>query len=85
MLLQAAPPRTAAAWVVGSSRARWTAPDGQARSGQIPVSAGLAAGHTVGLWVDAAGWPTGPPPGHGAAVAREAAAPAVATAALVAA
>ena len=36
-------------------QARWTAPDGRARTGAIPVSAGLAAGHTVPLWVDDGG------------------------------
>ncbi len=41
--------------------ARWTAPDGRARTGQIPVSARSAAGHVVPLWVDAAGSPAGPP------------------------
>jgi hypothetical protein len=63
-------------------QARWTAPDGRARAGAIPVSAGLAAGHTVPLWVDEAGLATGPPPGHGAVLAREATAGVVATVAL---
>jgi hypothetical protein len=54
-------------------QARWTAPDGRARSGAIPVSVGLAAGSTVPLWVDVAGRPTGPPPSHPAVLAREAA------------
>ena len=70
--------------VLGSSQvqARWTAPDGRVRTGAIPVSAGLAAGHTVPLWVDEAGLRTGPPPSHRAALAREAAAGVVATVAL---
>ena len=70
--------------LLGSSwvQAWWTAPDGRARSGAILISAGLAAGQTVPLWVDEAGSPTGPPPSHRAALAREAAAGAVATAAL---
>jgi hypothetical protein len=55
-------------------QARWTAPDGRARAGAIPVSLGLAAGRTVPLWVDVAGWPTVPPPSHPAVPAREAAA-----------
>jgi hypothetical protein len=55
-------------------QARWTAPDGRARSGAIPVTVGLAAGSTVPLWVDVAGWPTGPPPSHSAVLARESAA-----------
>jgi hypothetical protein len=83
VVLQAAPP-PAAGGVVGSSRvqAQWIAPDGRERSGRIPVSVGVAVGDRVRLWVDAAGSPAGPLPDHGAAVAREAAAPAVATAAL---
>ena len=48
--------------------ARWTAPDGQARAGQIPVTVAVAAGQTVRLWVNAAGTPTGPPPNRGAVV-----------------
>ena len=60
-------------------QAWWTAPDGRARAGSIPVSAGMTAGHTVSLWVDAAGLPTGPPPSHGAVLAREATAGVVAT------
>jgi hypothetical protein len=70
--------------LLGSSpvQAWWTAPDGRVRSGAIPVSAGLAAGHTVPLWVDEAGLPAGPPPSHGATLAREAAAGVVATVAL---
>jgi hypothetical protein len=69
---------------LGFSRvqARWIAPDGRVRSGPILVSAGLAAGHTVPLWVDGAGLPAGPPPGHGATLAREATAGAVAAVAL---
>ena len=51
--------------------ARWTAPDGRARAGQIPVSAAVARGQSVGVWVDAAGTPTGPPPRTGAVVADE--------------
>jgi hypothetical protein len=58
--------------------ARWTAPDGQARAGQIPVTLAVAAGQTVRLWVNAAGTPTGPPPNRDAMVPDEAAAAAVA-------
>jgi hypothetical protein len=85
VLLQAAPVPAASAGGVLSYphvRARWTAPDGRARTGQIPVSTALAAGRTVRLWVDAAGSPTGPPPDHRAALAYEATAAVVATAAL---
>jgi hypothetical protein len=82
-VLMQAPPAPARE-VVGYSRvrARWTAPDGRARTGQILVSTGLTAGRTVPLWVDAAGSPTGPPPTHRAAMAREATAAVVAAAAL---
>jgi hypothetical protein len=84
VLLQAAPPPAAAGGILGVSRvrARWIAPGGQARSGRIPVSAHLAAGRTVRLWVDAAGWPTGPPPDNWAVLTRQAAAPVVVSAAL---
>src|SRR5262249_59015002 len=43
-------------------RARWTAPDGRARAGEISVNGALPAGRTVLLWGDAAGFPAGPPP-----------------------
>ena len=58
--------------------ARWTAPDGQARTGLIPVSAAVAAGQTVRVWVDAVGTPTGPPLTTGTVVADEVRAAAVA-------
>jgi hypothetical protein len=82
VLLQAPP--APAREVVGYSRvrARWTAPDGRARTGQILVSTGLAAGRTVRLWVDAAGSPAGPAPAHRAAMAVEATAAVAAAAAL---
>jgi hypothetical protein len=84
VLRQAAPAPSFSRGVLGFTlaQARWTAPDGRARAGLIPVSAGLAAGHTVPLWVDKAGLPTGPPPSHRAVLAREATAGVVATAAL---
>src|SRR5215467_5026358 len=41
--------------------ARWVAPDGQARYGNIAVETGMAAGRSVPIWVDAAGRPTDPP------------------------
>jgi hypothetical protein len=83
VLLQAAS-APAAGEVFGYSRvlARWTLRDGRARTGQIPVSSGLAAGRTVPLWVDAAGSPAGPLPGHRAVLTLEAAAAAGAAAAL---
>jgi hypothetical protein len=83
VLLRAAP-ASAAGEVLGYSQvlARWRAPDGRARTGQIPVSTGLAAGRAVPLWVDAAGSPAGPPLNHWAVLTREAAAAAGAAAAL---
>ena len=45
------------------ARARWTAPNGTARSGQILVMAGAAAGSTVRIWVNASGAATDPPAG----------------------
>ena len=82
VLQQAAPSFSREVLGFPQVQARWTAPDGRVRAGPIPVSAGLAAGHTVPLWVDEAGLPTGPPPSHGAVLAREAAAGVVATVAL---
>jgi hypothetical protein len=42
-------------------RAMWTAPDGARRTGMVPVPPVTQAGGTVRVWVDAAGWLTGPP------------------------
>jgi hypothetical protein len=42
-------------------RARWTAPDGARRAGDIAAPPGTRAGRTVLLWVDASGQPTGRP------------------------
>jgi hypothetical protein len=63
--------------------ARWTAPNGKVRVGDIPVEVGLTAGRKVRLWVDAAGTPTDVPLTHRAAVARAVTAAAIATAALL--
>jgi len=63
--------------------ARWVAPNGQARSGRIPVEVGIAAGRTVPVWVDAAGRPTDAPLTDRAVQARAATVAAVATLALV--
>ena len=46
------------------ARARWTAPDGTARSGQILAPAGTPAGRTVRIWVNPAGVNVDPPVGH---------------------
>ncbi len=40
---------------------RWTAPDGQPRSGLIATSQGVAVGNTTRIWVSRAGSPTGAP------------------------
>jgi hypothetical protein len=63
--------------------ARWIAPDGQARSGKIPVVEAMAAGRQVRIWVDAAGRLTDAPLSSRAVVARSASAAAIATAALL--
>jgi hypothetical protein len=53
-LLQAATPWSA---TLGGSEAeaRWRAPDGQVRTGQLIVPAGAAAGSTVPVWTNQAG------------------------------
>jgi hypothetical protein len=86
VLLRSVPvPDSFAGGVFGYSwvPARWTAPNGKVRSGDIPVEVGLAAGRKVRLWVDAAGLPADTPLTHRAVVARAATAAAVATAALL--
>lgn len=42
-------------------RARWTAPDGQARSGWVPVSPAAVAGSSARVWVSRSGSVTRPP------------------------
>jgi len=41
--------------------ARWRAPDGRVRTGELYVTADVAAGRTARMWVDPAGRLTGPP------------------------
>lgn len=85
VLLRNAPaPATLASTLYGGAwvPARWTSADGRARTGEIAVAVGLAAGQQVPIWVDAAGAPTGPPLTHRAVVARSVAAAAVAPVAL---
>jgi hypothetical protein len=84
VLLRGAPTPSATGGVLRSYQvlARWTTPDGRPRTGRIPVSAGLAAGRTVRLWVDPAGSPAGFPLNHRLMVADEAIAAAIATVAL---
>jgi hypothetical protein len=63
--------------------ARWVAPNGHVRSGQIAVEVGMAAGRTVPIWVDDAGRPTDAPLTRRAVQARAATVAAVATLALI--
>ncbi len=49
------------AWV----QARWTAPDGSARTGEVQAPLGAQAGSTVRVWTDRSGRLTSPPLGHG--------------------
>lgn len=87
VLLRAAPaPDSFAGGVFGYSwvPARWKAPDGQARSGDIPVVVGLSAGRSVPMWVTANGTPTDAPLTHRAVLARAATAAAVAAVLLLA-
>jgi hypothetical protein len=44
-----------------AARAWWRAPDGTRRTGTVPAPSDARAGETVMVWVDAAGWPAGPP------------------------
>ena len=83
-VVQKAAPSTATSELYGYSMvvARWTAPDGKARAGQIPVSAAVTVGQTIRLWVNAAGTPADPPPSHGMVVLDESEAAAVAVLAL---
>ncbi len=81
VLLRSVPaPDTFAGGVFGYAwvPARWTAPDGQARYGDIPVEVGLTAGRTVRLWVDGRGTPTDAPLTRRAVLSRAATAAAVA-------
>jgi hypothetical protein len=61
----ALPDRAWAAADIGWATARWTAPNGQPRTGLIPVLAGARAGTSVLIWEDGAGWPTASPPRRG--------------------
>jgi len=73
VLLRSAPaPAAFASGLYGGTwvPARWTAPDGRSRTGEIDVATGVTKGQTVPIWVDQAGFPTGPPLTHRAVVAR---------------
>jgi hypothetical protein len=65
-LLEAAPAALGQQVLV---QARWTAPDGTPRSGQVPVpAAGMPAHSTVPVWTDAAGRLQSSPLRHGTVI-----------------
>ena len=78
--------RTALPWNVseygGEASARWKAPDGQVRTGQIFVLGGAPAGSTVMIWVNQAGQPTDSPLQHSQVTGRAVMAQVLAVAAL---
>jgi hypothetical protein len=61
--LQSAPAadQYAAQWADLGVLARWVAPGGIKRMGEVPAPAGLVAGQPVRIWVNGSGWQTGPP------------------------
>lgn len=68
-LLHAAQPWNMTAY--GSeAQARWRAPDGQVRTGQVMVPSGAAAGSTVVIWTDQTGQLTDPPLLHSQVTGR---------------
>ena len=52
------------------ARARWTAPDGQRQTGNVPAPVGSKAGRTVYIWVDRAGQLAYPPIGESQIASR---------------
>lgn len=52
------------------ARARWTAPDGQRRVGEVPAPIGSKPGQTESIWVDTAGQVTYPPIGESQIASR---------------
>lgn len=52
------------------TQARWTAPDGRQRTGQVPALEGTRAGSTVRIWVNNIGQLTYPPIGQGQIASR---------------
>jgi len=50
--------------------ARWTAPDGHRRAGEVPAPVGSPAGRPVTIWVDTAGRLVYPPIGDGQIASR---------------
>jgi hypothetical protein len=80
-LLQAAAP-----WSISEggieAQARWKAPDGQTRTGEVFVLSGTAAGSTVMVWVNQSGQLADSPLQHGEVTARVVMARVLAVAAL---
>jgi hypothetical protein len=61
-LLRSAPVLTGYGSASGFAvEARWRAPDGQVKIGELFVTADVAAGHSTRIWVDRTGRLTGPP------------------------
>ncbi len=60
---RAAPNQSESSWQLDTVllQARWTAPDGQSRSGLITTSPGVVVGNTTRIWVSRSGSPTGAP------------------------
>jgi hypothetical protein len=52
------------------AQARWTAPDGRRRVGEVPAAVGSRAGRQVPIWVDNAGQLVYPPIGQGQIASR---------------
>jgi hypothetical protein len=52
------------------ARARWTAPDGQRRVGEVPATVGSRAGRQVHIWVNDIGQLVYPPIGQGQIASR---------------
>jgi hypothetical protein len=74
VLLRSAP-LTSAFPVAGNSAlasvpARWTAPDGSTRTGDVTAAAGTAAGARVTVWTDASGKLVNPPLGRAQILSR---------------
>jgi hypothetical protein len=61
VLLQNAPATLYSEYVQPEALARWTAPDGSPRTGQVAVNRGARAGSTVPVWTSDSGRPTSPP------------------------
>jgi hypothetical protein len=68
-LLQAATPWSAGQYGAGAN-ARWRAPDGQVRTGDVFAPGGTAAGSTVMVWVNQAGQLTDSPLQHSQVTGR---------------